>query len=377
MDVRVIYVGAQILFGILFVVLLFLRHATNREHRFDKLDLLYLLFLVTIALDCIWRVIDGVPAYRSGHVVLEVVYLCTMAFTGYVWFLYTLDLFPTQSLKIKKYRFALGIPVLFSIVLIVGSLNNGLVFQVDEQGTYIRGSLSMVPVVINYVYMLLGSYVALKCRKHALLEVERRWLTAAAFFPVPVLLFSGVQMLLPPGLPSMQAGVLVGFLLVYGMSRNAMISQDFLTDLPNRFTFEQDLQERIHKFRKSGQRRLYLIEGDLNKFKQINDTYGHPEGDKVLKQTAWVLSEVFTPYGIAVFRTGGDEFMMIAETETELNFDSLQDTLNESLATIEVRGRNTISMCLGVEEYDGEAGLRTFVERVDKKLYEAKAKLIL
>lgn len=66
----------------------------------------------------------------------------------------------------------------------------------------------MLPVVINYLYMLLGSYVALKCRKQVLFEVEKRWLTAAAFFPVPVLLLSGVQMLLPPGLPSMQAGAI-------------------------------------------------------------------------------------------------------------------------------------------------------------------------
>lgn len=354
-------------------MLLFLRHATNRQQRFDKLDLLYLLFVFTIVLDCVWSLIDGVPAYRDGHIVLELVYLCTMACTGYVWFLYTLDLFPSQSLTIRKYRFILGIPVLFEIFLIVSSLNNGLVFQVDEQGTYVRGSLAMLPVAINYAYMVLGSCVALACRKHALLEVERRWLLTAAFFPVPVLLLSGLQVLLPPGLPSMQAGVLVGLLLFYGMSRNAMVSQDYLTDLPNRLSFEQDLQERIHKFRRGGPKRLYLIEGDLNKFKQINDTYGHPEGDKILKQTAQVLEDVFIPNGISVFRTGGDEFMMIAETDDELDIARLQDALNESLATIEVRGNNTISMSLGVEEYDGTSDSRTFVELVDKKLYEAKS----
>ncbi len=357
-------------------MLLFLRHTTNRQQRFDKLDLLYLMFVFTLVLDCIWRMIDGVPAYRNGHIVLELVYLCTMAFPGYVWFLYTLDLFPSQSLAIRKYRFILIIPAVIEALFVVSSLSNGLVFQVDEQGTYVRGSLSLLPVVIHYSYMVLGSYVALACRKQVLLEVERRWLLAAAFFPVPVLLLSGMQVLLPPGLPSLQAGVLVGLLLFYGMSRNAMISQDYLTDLPNRFTFEQDLQERIHKFRRGATKHLYLIEGDLNRFKQINDTYGHPEGDKVLKQVAWVLREVFTPYGIAVFRTGGDEFMMIAETEKEFDIDRVQQALNESLATIEVRGHNTVSMSLGVEEYDGEAEPRVFIESVDKKLYEAKAQLV-
>ena len=372
MDLKVVYIGSQLIFGILYLVLLFLRHIANRGQHIDKLDAVYCLFLVTIALDCVWRLIDGVPAYRTGHIALELAYLSVMSFSGYVWFLYTLDLFPAKLEKLRKYRFVLGIPVLFEIALVFTSLGTGWIFSVDETGTYIRGPFSMGPVALNYLYMLLGSYVALQCRKEALLAVDKRRFAAAAFFPVPVLVLSGLQVLLPPGLPSMQAGVLIGLLLFYGMSQSAMVSQDYLTGLPNRFTFEQDLAERMHMFRAGGARHLYLMEGDLNKFKQINDTYGHPEGDKVLLQTAEILEQVFHPHGAAVFRTGGDEFMMLAETEGAFDIGAIGEELNTRLAEIEVPGGLSVSMSLGLVEFDGSQDARALVKKVDERLYAAK-----
>ena len=111
MDYRIIYVGTQTIFGILFLVLLFLRHATAKNQRLDKLDALHCLFLVTIVLDAVWILIDGNPELRTWHVALQVVYLTTMAFTGYLWFLYTLDNFPEKSMKLHRYRFVLLVPV--------------------------------------------------------------------------------------------------------------------------------------------------------------------------------------------------------------------------------------------------------------------------
>lgn len=372
MDYRIIYVGTQAIFGVLFLTLLILRHTNERGQRLNKLDALYALFILTAVLDGTWMLIDGVPNMRSAHVALQVVYLSTMALTGYTWFLYTLDSFPAQSMKLRRYRFVLGIPVLITIVLIVCSIRTSWMFIVDENGTYTRGPLHIYSIIANYAYMLLASYVALRCRKDALLTMDKRRYGAIALFPVPVLVLSGIQLLLPPGLPAMQGGVFISLLLLFGTSQNVLITRDYLTGLPNRSAFEQDLLEHMHRYRAADQAHLYVMEGDLNKFKHINDTYGHPTGDKALQLAAEALEEVFTPYGAAVFRTGGDEFSMIAETDEVLHVEALRAELNDRLAQASVADDIVLSMSLGIKEYDGITEFRELIKGVDESLYAAK-----
>ena len=360
------------MFGVLFVVLLVLRHVNDRGRQLDKFDALYALFLIVTFLDATWMLIDGRAEFRTWHIALHVAYLSTMALTGYLWFLYTLDLFPAKSMGIRKYRFVLGIPVLIEIVLIFCSVWTNWMFIVAPDGTYIRGEYHIYTIFLNYGYMLLGSYVALRCRKKALLTMDRRRFGVAALFPVPIFVFTGAQMILPPGLPGLQGGVLVAFLLVYGTFQNVMITRDHLTGLPNRFAFERDLLERIQKHRPDAGERLYLMEGDLNKFKHINDTYGHPTGDHALQLTAQALSQVLPAYNAVAFRTGGDEFMMVAETDAPLDAAEVERSINAKLAELSEGTNFDLSMSLGMEEYDERMDFRTLIETVDKKLYAAK-----
>ncbi|MBQ9068832.1 MAG: GGDEF domain-containing protein, partial [Eggerthellaceae bacterium] len=190
--------------------------------------------------------------------------------------------------------------------------------------------------------------------------------------PVPVLVLSGAQMIFPPGLPTMQGGVLVALLLLYGTTQNVMITRDHLTDLPNRFAFEQDLLSRISHFQPRGPQHLYIFAGDLDKFKSINDTYGHPVGDMALQLASKTLRDVFSSYDAVVFRTGGDEFMMTSETERILDIEEIRRNVNERLSAIEMPNQIHLSMSLGMEEYDGTLDFRELIDSADKKLYEAK-----
>lgn len=372
MDYRIVYVGAQTIFGIMFLTLLYLRHANERARRLDKLDALYCLFLITIILDAIWMLINGKPEFRNVHVALHVVYLSTMACTGCLWLFYMLDFFPAKNMKLRKYRFVLVIPVLITIVLIFCSIKTSWMFVVDENGLYIRGDYHIYTILLNYSYMLLGSYVALRCRKEALLTMDKRRFGVAALFPVPVLILSAAQMILPPGLPAMQGGVLVALLLLYGTSQNVLITRDHLTDLPNRFAFEQDLLNRINRYKAGGPEHLYVFAGDLDRFKRINDTHGHPVGDTALRLTAKTLQQVFRAYSAVVFRTGGDEFIMTAETDQVLDVDKIRQELNSALAAVEAPEHVQLSMSLGMQEYDGSMNLRTLIEEADRKLYDSK-----
>ena len=83
---------------------------------------------------------------------------------------------------------------------------------------------------------------------------------------------------------------------------------DPLTELPNRFHFREQLQETFNEVAAGGGFALHWI--DLDRFKEVNDTLGHPAGDALLKSVAKRLREVLRERDV-VARLGGDEFAII------------------------------------------------------------------
>ena len=71
-----------------------------------------------------------------------------------------------------------------------------------------------------------------------------------------------------------------------------------------------------------------ILYADLDGLKTINDSLGHPEGDRALKQTAEILKETFRTSDI-IARLGGDEFVVLAAIGQEEAADSLTERLQE------------------------------------------------
>jgi diguanylate cyclase (GGDEF)-like protein len=88
-----------------------------------------------------------------------------------------------------------------------------------------------------------------------------------------------------------------------------MAHHDALTDLPNRILLEQRMRETFERARKCGHR-VGVICMDLDRFKQVNDWYGHAIGDGCLKQVASMLTRRLRGMD-TVARTGGEEFTLI------------------------------------------------------------------
>jgi diguanylate cyclase (GGDEF)-like protein len=150
---------------------------------------------------------------------------------------------------------------------------------------------------------------------------------------------------------------------------------DSLTGLPNRALMRQTLDEalRVASVRQKGCA-LFLI--DLDRFKNVNDTLGHPIGDALLRQVAERLKLVMGDHG-QVGRLGGDEFKAVFPGMVDVGFlESLARTLIEQVSRpYKIEGhRVVIGASVGVAIGDpGRACADRLIRNADLALYAAKA----
>lgn len=106
---------------------------------------------------------------------------------------------------------------------------------------------------------------------------------------------------------------------------------------------------------------------DVDKFKLINDTYGHEYGDEVLKKIANIIKDKCPKNGYAC-RYGGDEFILFFPYATQELADSVKDAINEAAAAINIE--LSIGMILSSTDYGSD--VNAYFEVADKYMYEEK-----
>ncbi|MET4561994.1 diguanylate cyclase (GGDEF)-like protein [Lysinibacillus parviboronicapiens] len=153
-----------------------------------------------------------------------------------------------------------------------------------------------------------------------------------------------------------------------------LATYDPLTSVYNRATYISKMDS-ILKKRKTNKPGLLLI--DLDNFKQVNDQFGHAEGDRILIETAKILNQEVKSKGFVV-RFGGDEFAIVLYDTKENQLEQLANSILEKIRQIKfedvkMQSWSVLSVSMGgatCEEMN-ESEISLF-ERADKALYQSK-----
>lgn len=143
---------------------------------------------------------------------------------------------------------------------------------------------------------------------------------------------------------------------------------DALTGMQNRAALIKAQQETAEE---AG---LVCIVLDMNNLKQVNDQYGHQEGDDMIVAAAQVIREVFGEFGTC-FRIGGDEFVVLLKDKTTEQVDAALGRLKERISAENRGGRLLPCIAAGyVERKEGEP-LSRMIQRTDARMYEEKQRM--
>lgn len=155
-----------------------------------------------------------------------------------------------------------------------------------------------------------------------------------------------------------------------------MAHHDPLTDLPNRSAFNEHLAATFERVVAS--KESFAVLGlDLDRFKEVNDVFGHAIGDALLCEVARRLQAVAVADGAFLARLGGDEFTLIAaEGPHPASAEALAERLQAALAgDIEIQGQQVrIGLSVGVAIFPTDAAdAESLLRNADAALYRAKA----
>ena len=283
----------------------------------------YLVFAVSDCI-CLWAEYAHDPGIGNILALVSFLALCGIAF---FWFR-----FVESRLGIAEHSKIVNIiifaPLLTLILLISTSIFTKLIFFYESDGTFYRGPLYGTLAWFQVFYIAYATFhIFSRLDKSHSLHERKELLYLLAFLLLPITA-RGLDLLVP-GLPIMPLALLVSIVIVYVSLQDRLIYVDSLTGMSNRRVADKFLASQLEIVGKDNP--LYFFLADCDDFKNINDEYGHLEGDKALCLIASELEKISEMYSCHVSRWGGDEFVIIARRITIHDPDQLIDTFLNNL----------------------------------------------
>ena len=325
--------------------------------------------MAALVLDTLWMLTDGkqFPGCIAVNYILNALFLGMSVLLGCMWYLYVLE---TLGYHISRiYSWIVLLPGLFFLGLNIVSIWTGWLFYIDDRNVYFRGPQFWLQEIGGIIMLLISFFhiliYAIKNKKKVSNNEIRELL---GFYIIPVL--GTLVTVQYTGMPGTWTCAAISVMLMYMNSLDHEIMRDSLTGLNNRKVLTGAFTEYSKIANDSN--RLYLFMMDLDGFKEINDRYGHPEGDRALFKAGRLLLRSVSNMRSVVVRYGGDEFLVMGfpgndpeayKTRTEALFAE-QNTSSELPFPLNIS--------IGFTEYKPGQTLNELIAVADQFLYSRK-----
>lgn len=285
-----------------------------------------------------------------------------------LWFIYAHYQLFNDLTRLKRFFWPLILINFVNIFFLIINQFTNFMYYIDSSNIFRRGPYHNLLKLFN-VFLLVAVLVMVYKNKK---RVNRRYFDSLSFFSFPPL----ITLVLHDSVAFTSfvlSGIVVSLVLVFITIQNHNINTDYLTEAFNRRMLEMYLGKKISNSRKDKTFSTIMI--DLDDFKEINDNYGHQEGDFALISTVNLIKSVISRNDL-IARSGGDEFWIVLETDKENKIKEVIKGLKtkfDEWNNINEKPYN-LSFSYGYMVYDYNQGLSSdeFRVKVDEKMYEFK-----
>lgn len=333
--------------------------------------------MAIMALEIVWSLIDGKPGVQwlVINYIVDILDFIMCSVVSLLWLKFVVSKLAFKiELEIRG-KALLSLPIVIVIVLSLVSIKTGWVFTISAANVYERGPINGAVFTCALIYMILAFALVIFRLANARGSEDKRksvFMTTFFFLPVVGVILSSIY----PSLPATWPLATVSLLMIFVTSMEAEVSTDGLTGLNNRRQFDKRLNDMVKVNSSDGN--LYLFLMDINHFKDINDGFGHYEGDRALVRTAKILKKSIAKSNLFLARYGGDEFAILGFIDGMIEAEALKARIQRRFADNNVAIAKEYDINLGIGYYefgDGHAEtIQELISGADKNLYDDKAR---
>ena len=312
------------------------------------------------------------PGARIGNHISMFLSVFLTSLLGAKWLCFFDAIFRIDKNKIRR-RILCYAPTALTLVMLIVNLFTGFIYTIGPDNVYTRGEGYWISFTLQYIAFVLMIFKVLIYDLEVKTIRRKRMRNGILWLSGLTVVFGVMQAIMGGVIALHCLGITTGIFIMFVRFQDDQITIDNLTTLNNRYALDSYLTGRMKEYMTESKKNqtLYFIMMDLDKFKLVNDIYGHQEGDEVLRTVAAKLKKVGLIYKSTLFlcRYAGDEFAAVYETSDPKAVRRLVKDIKAAVSEI-VLDDLTLSISVGTAAYAGkEMPMEQLFELADKALY--------
>lgn len=348
-------------------------HSTRQEKQlwFNRTIVAHILYFIS---DIAWAaVLSGqLPKTRFLAALFNFTNYVLLSLLAYEWFMYMAAAENMAMVKNRRKRAVCFLPMGISILVMVIAYIAAPAFWISES-VELNDLYYVLMIAAPAIYLLAAFILSMRNAKKADSD-DRLLYRLIGIYPLGILGFGLIQTF-ALNAPLFCFGCTVMMLFFYIQNMQTQVSVDALTQLNNKGQINRYLARTNYRENV----RIFVMMIDIDRFKQINDTYGHAEGDRALVIVSDALKMIDDHIKMPVFigRYGGDEFTVCVQdpTESEDLPERIAEILREELEKEQQEHHLAYELRISIGWdvlRDGDDTMEACIVRADEKLYENK-----